>query len=560
MAKRTLSFFSVLVLLCTIMFSCLPAASADDTDVSEETAHIRFLSGRISEFSVSAEEYRQLQRRMYLSQEPLAESLSINGSAPLSIGDGLYYILLDGDENAADPVISLVGSAEDAQLVVCGGIDREMLADGGVLRFMVCSGRRYTPFEVNCRTLPQMFLYVDDEITRDDSTGRMLLYDNRAEVGQHWVESDIKIHVRGMSASLYPKKGYKLSLTADSRLLDEPRSINLLGLRDDDDWVLYAGYNDPDRIRNVFSSKLWLESCGTDNAFGIENGMEYKYIELYLNDNYYGLYALGYPIDGKQLEISKTADGQSDEQLYRIRSGDYGIADDGSIYGYTLEDGAEYPDGSKWDALRSHLEWMHMLELGHTNNIYDRVDVQNAIDMYLFINLVQGMDNINRNFYISSKAADSESVMLYTPWDLDLCWGNMWDENLPNYTRQLGNTPSVNVESTSNPVYYYLKYGDAHMTRLVCERYAELRAGAWSEDAINAILDEYEEDIFFSGAYQRDIVYWRGSSRRYGTTDLSSFRDYVMQRLECMDEYMGELSRSAVPVIPANMLKTELPA
>lgn len=558
MAKKTLRLTSILAFFCALLLCRASPAMADDTD---KTAAIRYFSGRISDYSVGEDEYSLLRRRMYRSQEPLADQLRVNGSEPLSFGSGdeMYYILLDGDDDAADPTLSLVSTAADAELIVCGGIDDEMLADGGVLRFMVCSGRRYTEFELHCRTLPQMFLYVDGEMTRDDSSGRMLLYDNRAEIGQHWVESEIKIHLRGSSAATFPKQGFKISLVTGAYTLDEPRSIDLLGLRDDDDWVLYAGYNDPDRIRNVFSSKLWHYSCGSNNSFGLDNGMEYKYVELYINDKYWGLYALGYPVDGKQLQISKSSQGQTDEHLYRIRFFP-SIDDDGSVHGFSLEYGTEYEDGSEWDNLRDYLEWLDRLQAGWTTNIYDRVDVPNAIDMYLFVDLVQGMDNVHRNFYISAKSTESGHMMVYTPWDLDLCWGSIWSESMTNFTHQNGCDPSVTVASSANPVHYYVISGDAHMIRLVCDRYWELRDGAWSDDSINEMLDEYEEDIFFSGAYKRDVQRWWASSRRSGTKDLSTFRKYVMERLEYMDEYISALPLTARVVICRNMLNTVVPA
>ncbi|MBO6255682.1 MAG: CotH kinase family protein [Bacteroidaceae bacterium] len=57
-------------------------------------------------------------------------------------------------------------------------------------------------------------------------------------------------------------------------------------------FILYSCYADPERARNVFSQNLWTESCGTDNAYNINTGSYYKYVELFLNGEYYGLYAL----------------------------------------------------------------------------------------------------------------------------------------------------------------------------------------------------------------------------------------------------------------------------
>ena len=80
------------------------------------------------------------------------------------------------------------------------------------------------------------------------------------------------------------KKGYAVSLTQESvggHLRDN--DISLLGMRQDDDWVLYAAYNDQEKIRNVFSCNLWKDFCSTDNERGIDTGVEYRYLELFMN-------------------------------------------------------------------------------------------------------------------------------------------------------------------------------------------------------------------------------------------------------------------------------------
>ncbi len=52
----------------------------------------------------------------------------------------------------------------------------------------------------------------------------------------------IEIETRGQSSQMFPKKSYALELADDTALL---------GLPEDDDWVLYAPYNDKTLMRNV---------------------------------------------------------------------------------------------------------------------------------------------------------------------------------------------------------------------------------------------------------------------------------------------------------------------
>ena len=173
-----------------------------------------------------------------------------------------------------------------------------------VFRLAAYNDSFYHEYALVCTTLPLMNIESDTQVGDEDVPVHMTLFDNRKGAAQRLTQSDGDMHIRGGSTRTYPKKGYKLSLTKES-LGNNVRlnKVSLLGMRQDDDWILYAAYNDPEKIRNVFSSVLWKNTCAMDNAFGIDNGMEYRYVELFLNGEYWGLYALGYPIDDLQLSI-----------------------------------------------------------------------------------------------------------------------------------------------------------------------------------------------------------------------------------------------------------------
>ncbi|MBR2770154.1 MAG: hypothetical protein IKD68_14575, partial [Solobacterium sp.] len=72
-------------------------------------------------------------------------------------------------------------------------------------------------------------------------------------------------------------------------------------------------------------------------------------------------------------------------------------------------------------------------------------------------------------------------------------------------------------------------------------RYFELRNTDWSDEAVLAMLEDYEKDIFASGAYARDVERWPESDHQTGDQyDLSEFKDYVIERLHYCDAYFEE--------------------
>ena len=419
-----------------------------------------------------------------------------------------------------------------------------MISKNDVIDFVAYSDSSYSRYQLRCTTLPLMNIDCEEEITEENAVMRMRLFDNRKESTQRVISSDGLIHVRGGSTKSFPKLGFKISLTTDSlggNIRENKRS--LLGMRQDDDWILYAAYNDQEKIRNVFSSNLWMDTCGENNSFGIENGMRYEYIELFLNGEYWGLYALGYPIDDLQLKINDN----SKECIYKkiLWTSEYPISytEEGEIGGYRIAS-----KGKKdWCLL---YDFYEKLNDEQTDNewCYSSVDIRNAIDYSLFVNLIQGIDNVEnnltKNMYLTAvECEDGTYKFLYTPWDMDITWGNNWDTDAHNLTIPYSLNATYNLPMESGPLYMLLINHDSYAWETLLDRYWELRSDLWSEENISRMLEEYENQIFGSGAYMRDMVRWPEGSYEEPELKLSVFKEYVSERLREIDLYYGKLEK-----------------
>jgi hypothetical protein len=91
----------------------------------------------------------------------------------------------------------------------------------------------------------------------------------------------INIEIRGESAQMFPKKSYSFE-TQDS--VGENNNVALLGLPEENDWILYGPYSDKTLIKNVLSMKL-ARDMG-------RYASRTKYCELFINNAYKGLYVL----------------------------------------------------------------------------------------------------------------------------------------------------------------------------------------------------------------------------------------------------------------------------
>jgi len=371
----------------------------------------------------------------------------------------------------------------------------------------------------------------------------MSLFDNRQYASNRVVEAGGEIRIRGRYTRNFPKLGYKITLYDESvGGHRRERDQSLLGMRQDGDWILYAAYNDQEKIRNVFCSNLWKESCATNNVFGLDNGMEYKYIELFLNGEYWGLYALGYPIDSKQLQLNGIGEytyKKSDPYLSEL-SIDFNVK--GAVQGYEIKEmGVNRVES--WEPLKRYYKAM-LQEDAKYSELRKVVDINNSIDIFLFINMIQGIDhanlrgdNIIHNIYMTNKVSPdgNEEIMLYTPWDMDRTWGYGFGD-YDSYQV----TPDQNVIMQTNPVYLLLQQNDEDMKQRLVQRYRELRQGAWSDEHLMHLTYVYENQIFDSGAFLRDKEKWPNGIYINEQHRLNLFRRHILDRMICLDAYVNQ--------------------
>ena len=497
-----------------------------------------------SEMMTAETAYRQIQAERTESGRELVSALRFN-QTPLFFDQpgSRWFYSVDPASAVSDPTVEFKAADEKVRLAFSGEIKA-----GASVPFIAFTDKEYKAYSLVVTTLPLIRIECESDYptgieVEDIHRMRFSLYDNRPGSRYPFVQSEGTIHIRGVGSRFYDKKGFRLTLEekGTGREIIE-NQVPLLGLRADGDWILYAAYNDQEKIRNVFSSNLWMESCGDDNSFGLKNGMEYRFTELFWNDQYCGLYALGYPVDAKQMGIRPDVTGHYDEFLFKQRH--WGPKTEGPNPDY---DGIilqfEAADSDVNNAIAITKLYYSMLEAGAPNGLWNN-DEKNALDIWLFVRLIQGQDTVNeegklRNMFLTIKRSDTGFKILYTPWDMDISWGN----RINSYSRETypyAIDPDDNsYEMAVNPV-SVLRKSDPNVVRLIRQRYAELRAGGWSDRKIDEMIDGFEQDIYGSGAYLRDLDRWPGSAGQDPELKLSRFREYVHKRLDSMDKYINE--------------------
>ena len=478
-----------------------------------------------------------------LSNNELVDNIIFNGYNLLyDKSEGKwYYSLIEGDLDSFNPKVKYF-SKQKVDLIFKNNINNSIIENNQNIEFIVYTDTEYKTYKLVCTTLPIMNItYNDDEeIIKDATTSMsMYLFDNRKDATNRIINSIGDIRVRGRTTTIFPKKGYKLSLTKNpSGTNIKKNNVSLLGMMQDDDWILYAGYNDQEKIRNVFSCKLWNDSCSQDNSFNVTAGVEYKYIELFLNGKYWGLYALGYQIDEKHLGLNKNNQGYYDEFLFQKSEWRYKTNFDDLSIAYKLDSNNENRELA-FKSIKNYYETL--VNSNDIDKLYSLTDINNSIDIYLFLKLVQGRDQISRsdinNLYLLIK----NNKTMYIPWDLDYTFGNDWDDNgknktAPYYIESSNDKYAMNY----NVITYLRKLGDTNINELLKKKYNELRNTTWSNNYIESIINKYEKDIYDSGAFNRDKTRWSDGSYNDESVKLSEFKNFVFERLNSMDSYIQE--------------------
>ncbi|KUG05832.1 CotH kinase family protein [Solirubrum puertoriconensis] len=320
------------------------------------------------------------------------------------------------------------------------------------------------------------------------------------------VNSFLKIEIRGNFSQTFPKKSYELSFVNDT-LAGESRDMSLLGLRNDNKYNLQAMYNEPLRIRSKTSNELWQEIHQIyykNLEPEAKNGIDMKFVEVFLNDEYKGIYTLSERVDRKQLKLKKYNNAITGE-LYK------GEAWDGAVT-FTLL--PPYDNNSEiWGGF----EYKHPEEKIDWKNIYDFVDfvknssnqefnstyqkkfhLGNAVDYFIFLNLSRAGDNTGKNIYIA-KYKQGEPYY-YVPWDLDGVFGTDW----------MGLDQPTTTDVLSNGFYDRLLqdcsstgFRDALRTR-----WTELRTTVITEDNIMAKFRANHDYLLANNVFEREKRTW----------------------------------------------------
>ena len=370
--------------------------------------------------------------------------------------------------------------------------------------FFLLSPKAYTQVAFTSSNLPIVVLNTNGQSIPDDPkiTATMGIIWNGS--GQRNTVKDpmnnyngnIGIEIRGSSSQMFPKKSYGLETrTADGQNLN----VSLLGMPEENDWILYAPYTDKSMIRDVLSYTL-------DAGLG-HYSPRCRYVELILNGSYEGVYVLMEKIkqNKNRVDIAKlTITDNSGENL----TGGYIIKIDKTTgsggegwYSYYPNIGGrtyyqyDYPKQEDiTDAQRTYLQtYVNGMELALYTEVFsgagsyhEFLNDSSCIDFMIINEMAKNIDGYRLSSYLYK---DKNKLMKTGPiWDFNLTYGNVdycngWLTTGFEYQVDLGG------DGWQNPFWWNKLLKDPSYTIKLKKRWTSLRKKELSDQRIHFVTD-----------------------------------------------------------------------
>ena len=389
----------------------------------------------------------------------------------------------------------------------------------------------------------------------------MGIIDNESGVNQlsddfNDYDGHITIERRGNSSQWNDKRPYRFETVDEA---GENNNVELLGMPEENDWVLYAPWQDKTMIRNVLAYQL-------SNDMG-RYASRTRYVELYLNGDYQGIYVLMEKIkrDGERVNISKLNPDESEgDDLtggYILKFdwfftgdniGGFQSNNDGITYNY------HYPKPS--DIVPEQEEYIQnyiddfeniMLSPNYTDSSTgypSKMNVESFVDFILVQELAKNVDAYRLSTYIYKDKESVDDRLTAGPvWDFNHGFGNCdygqtWEpENwLLEYNPEGGDQMSF---------WWELLWQDENFIAKVSQRYSELRSNIFSENHIFEIIDS--SVVHMGESINRNFLKWPvlgnylwPNYQVFDTYDeeVLYLKSWITQRLYWMDSQILQLN------------------
>ncbi len=413
---------------------------------------------------------------------------------------------------------------------------------------------KYRPFVMNILTDDMQ--YIED---RDVWLNCLITIDGKGEYSDFCGTG--RIRGRGNSSwDWYDKKPYKFKLDSKSKLL---------GLEKAKNWNLLANYRDVTDMMNTFAFE-------TARSMGMPYTNHSRYVEVFLNHEYIGLYQLTEKIEIKTNRI------EMDEATGLLMSFDQDDGpdlspDDGDNFWsqiFKLPVCIKSPEGYTKEQIDSVKAEFAVLEKAVKTR--DIAKVEELMDIPSFISILQMHEflyNVEidapRSIYVHKAKDGKYTFGPVWDWDagFDFDWSNMYEGHtfFSNYRELIYGTDPVNYTNAEYRInkFWLSLFGNATFVKQYKEAWQQHTTAVveqnWAE------TKKYADALAKEGAYERDterwplvVSDWWSTTTFEPATELGKMERWIKNRKNYLDGVIAAYPAGDNEIVPleVNVVKT----
>ena len=358
----------------------------------------------------------------------------------------------------------------------------------------------------------------------------------------------IGIELRGSSSQVLDKKPYGFTTLLEDN--DTNNNVSLLGMPDENDWVLNALAYDPSMIRDYLSYTL-AASMGN-------YAPRVKFIEVIVNDDYKGVYILTEKIkrDSNRLDLKKI--DPTDTNVPDVTGGyivkadkttggdpvawtmpNYGGWDTDFLHHYPKPEDITVEQAIYIESVFRELETQTNPSNSSILNGYPTIiDIPSFVDYMIMSEFASNPDSYQfSTFFHKDKGGKLRAGPV---WDYNLSYGN--DLFVFGFDRSFYDVWQFDFENGGAKFWKDL-FQDSVFNCYVSKRWAELTAenGVLNYTTVAGLIDQYHE--LLAEAQVRELQRWPPidgwPTVADQTKNISAMKDWITNRINWMTSNLG---------------------
>ena len=387
-----------------------------------------------------------------------------------------------------------------------------------------------------------------------------------------------KVKWRGGSTNTADKhkRNYKIKTLNEK---GKKQEISLLGMREDNNWILDAGQIDLFRLRNRIATEIWNDFATKPYYASKEpkakSGVTGKVVEVILNNEYRGIYSLTEAMDRKELKLKKYDDENQEfhGQLWKVSSWDKATFwDIDKDYDNTQETWhafeTKYPDiddvnPTDYSPLYEAIDFVaNSNDEAFKKEVGDYFDIPVLIDYQLFQETLKPVDNNGKNMFWGIYDVAKSKKLTLAIWDLDASVGQFWQCSTPLHPNRVFPNTDLGVKDGFNLYHRLSSLNVDNYNEKVANRYHELRKTYFSEENLISRYQGYYDMLVKSGAASREETKWSEDSDIGGyplnfKSEIEYIKNWIINRLNYLDSNQFPISTNISEIHQKESLSTK---